>query len=226
MFKTETHMHVSEVSPCSKLSAAEMVKIYHEAGYKTLFVADHFQKERYFDTLGDISWAEKIDCFLKGYKNAKKAAEKFSMNVILSAEISFGWSCNHYLVYGIDEEFLKNCPDIFDMGIEKFYPYAKERGVTVIQAHPYRDMGSFPTPEFVDGFEVYNSNPRHDNYTEKAIETAQKYNKPMTAGSDSHRTEDTALTGVETEEEIRTAENYINAVMNGKIKIIREEVKG
>ena len=35
MFKTETHLHTSEISPCGKISAKEMVKRYHEAGYKT-----------------------------------------------------------------------------------------------------------------------------------------------------------------------------------------------
>ena len=82
MFKTETHVHVSEVSPCSKVSAENMVKLYHEAGYRSLFIADHFQNVRFFETLGDISWEEKIDHFLKGYENAKKAAQKYSMNVI------------------------------------------------------------------------------------------------------------------------------------------------
>jgi len=37
MYKTEAHLHVSEVSPCSKLKATEMISLYHDAGYKTVF---------------------------------------------------------------------------------------------------------------------------------------------------------------------------------------------
>ncbi len=40
MFKTETHLHVSEVSPCGKVKAIDMVKLYHKAGCKTLFVSE------------------------------------------------------------------------------------------------------------------------------------------------------------------------------------------
>lgn len=220
MFKTETHLHVSEVSPCAKLSAAEMVKIYHEAGYKTLIISDHFHSY-YFSLLGDLSWDEKVDRYLSGYKAAKEAAEKYSMNVLFSAEISLnGLPCD-YLCYGVDESFLKKRHDLFDMTIEEFYPYAKENGITVVQAHPYRDNYCFPTPEYVDAFEVYNTNPRHENYTEKCIELALAHNKPMTAGSDAHRIDDAALTGVLTENEICSIEDYLKALFNGELKMIK-----
>lgn len=224
MFKTETHLHVSEVSPCSQLSAAEMVERYHKAGYKTLVVSDHFQAG-YFDSLGDLSWDEKIDTFLIGYHKVKAAAEKVSMNSILAAEIQLKGSCNHYLLYGIDEAFLKKCPTMLEMNVETFYPYAKQHGITVIQAHPYRDNACNPTPEFVDGFEVYNSNPRHENFTSRAIETAQQYHKPMTAGSDAHRIEDIAHSGVITEQEIRTADDYIRMFYNNELQLIMGDSK-
>lgn len=224
MFKTETHLHTSEVSRCSQISAEEMVKLYYKARYKTLIISDHFQS-RYFEALGEISWAKKVEAFLNGYNKAKLAAKKLSMNIILSAEITFNGSCNDYLLYGIDETFLKECPDVFDMSIKTFYPYAKQRGVTVIQAHPYRDNLCTPTPEFVDGFEVHNSNPRHENFTSKVIEIAQQHKKPMTSGSDAHRIEDVALSGVVTEKEIRTADDYIKMLYNGELKMIMGDFK-
>lgn len=222
MYKTETHLHVSEVSPCSRISAAEMVKAYHEAGYKTLIVSDHFQNG-YIERLGDLPWDDKVEHFLSGYEAVKAAAEEFSMNVILSAEIRFNNSRNHYLLYGIDGAFLKQRPDVLDMSIEEFYPYAKERGVTIVQAHPFRDEKCIPMPDYVDGFEVYNSNPRHKNFTEKTLEMARSCNMPMTAGSDTHRDEDIALTGVMTENEIRTVDDYVEALLKGELKMINGE---
>jgi len=224
MFKTETHLHLSEVSVCSMLSAEETVLRYHKEGYKTLFITDHFQKS-YFDRLGDISWEDKIESFLTGYALAKKAGEKLGMNIILSAEIAFNGSCNHYLVYGIDEAFLKSRPDLLDMTIEDFYPYAKEQGVTVVQAHPFRDKVCTPTPEFVDALEVYNSNPRHENNTDIVTEIALNFGSPMTSGSDSHRIEDLALSGVITEKEIRTAADYVEQLMGGKLKMIKKDAE-
>lgn len=224
MFKTETHLHIGEVSPCSKIPAADMVKLYHKAGYKTVVVSDHFQSS-YFDSLGETSWDKKVDTFLSGYNKVKSAAEQLSMNTILSAEIKFNDSCNHYLLYGIDEAFLKKRPDILDMGIQAFYPYAKQNGVTVIQAHPYRDNYCTPTPEFVDGFEVHNSNPRHKNFTSRVIEMAEIHKKPMTAGSDAHRVEDVALSGVATEKEICTADDYIKMLYSGELKLIMGDFK-
>lgn len=46
-FKTEPHLHVSEISPCAKIGAEETIRLYSEAGYKTVFVSDHLKKEFY-----------------------------------------------------------------------------------------------------------------------------------------------------------------------------------
>jgi len=135
MYKTETHLHTSEVSPCAHLTAAEMVARYHAAGYQTIIITDHFQNP-YFERLGELPWQEKVERFLQGYDNAVLAAKEYGMHVILSAEIRFNDSPNHYLLLGIDRDFLKQRPDVLDMEIETFYPYAKQYGVTVIQAHP------------------------------------------------------------------------------------------
>ena len=219
MFKTETHLHVKETSPCSRIMAEEMVQYYYDAGYKTLIVSDHFQ-EGFFKPIAELPWSEQVDRFLAGYKAVQKAAEKFDMNVILSAEIRFNSSRNHYLLYGIDEAFLKARPDILDMTIETFAPYAKAAGVTIVQAHPLRDGKCIPTFEWVDGVEAYNANPRHENFTAETLKLAKEWNLPITGGSDTHRMEDIALCGIKTAEEIRTAEDYVRALMSGDFEII------
>lgn len=219
MYKTETHLHTAETSLCGVLTAKEVVELYHEAGYKTLFVTDHFHKN-YFNKLGEGSWDEKFQTFLSGYKAAKAEGEKYGMNIILAAEITFTTAPNDYILIGATEEFLYSCEDKFEWGIEKFYPYAKQHGVTVIQAHPYRDNMCFPTPEFVDAIEAYNTNPRHENYDKKACELAAKYNKPVTAGSDAHRDTDVALSAVLSEEEIKTGDDYLRLLFEGKLEFL------
>lgn len=221
MYKTETHLHTSEVSPCAHLTAAEMVARYHAAGYKTVIITDHFQNP-YFERLGDIPWEEKVERFLQGYDNAVEAAKAYGMHVILSAEIRFNGSPNHYLLLGVDRAFLKQRPDVLEMGIEAFYPYAKQHGVTVIQAHPYRDGSCYPTWDYADGVEAYNTNPRHENYTKQTVEQAQQKRMPITSGSDAHRMEDTAIGGVLSQDEIRTAEDYVRLLLTGQLEPMGE----
>ena len=220
MYKTETHLHTSEVSPCGKICARELIKLYAEAGYSTVFVSDHLKKKT-LEIMGDIPWEEKTANFMSGYEIAKAAGEEYGVNVIFSAELMLTENSNHYLLYGVDKSFLDKRHDVFDMSITEFYRYAKENGVTVIQAHPYRDGSTVPAPaDSVDALEVLNSNPRHDNYSEKAIAYAEEHGLPMTAGSDTHRYEDVARSGVMTPFEIKTAEDYVRAVMAGELVII------
>ena len=223
MFKTETHMHTSESSYCGKLTAAEMVEQYHNAGYKTLFVSDHFYQP-HFDKHPELDFDGIVDFFLRGYHAAKEAGEKYGMNILLSAEYLFNTDPGHYLVYGIDEDFLYEFPKVLDMTVPEFHEITKSRGIMLIQAHPFRGL-SIPRPTWVDGFEVYNSNPRHVNPDdEPRCEILVKENGLLrTAGSDSHRPEDVAGTGIGSECEIKTAADYIELIKGGKGVILRKE---
>ncbi len=220
MYKIETHMHVSETSGCAHLTADEMIKRYAEAGYDTVFSTDHYVKN-YFLKLGDIPWQEKAERYLSGYRAALKAGEKYGVKVLLGMELSFVHCRNDYLVYGITEDFIKNNPELYESSYEKFYPIAKENGFLVIQAHALRDGVCNPTLEFVDGLEIYNSNPRHEDYNDKVTAIAKEHNLPFTAGSDAHRADDAALSGLYSEAPIETVEDFIALVKSGKAEIIR-----
>ncbi len=218
MYKTEPHLHVKEVSPCAKLTADEMIKLYREAGFDTVFVSDHL-KSVYQDKLGDIPTEEKTKIFLSGYEAAKKAGEKYGVTVLPSAELQLDNSKNHYLLYGFDESFL-NREDLFSLSVAELHEYAKANGVLLIQAHPYRDGNNVPMPHDVDGFEAHNSNPRHENFSEKIFALAKEYGLIATAGSDSHRVEDVGGTGVLTEHKIESAEDYIRVLKEGNFSIL------
>ena len=219
MYKTEPHLHVSEVSPCARLSAREAIRLYAEAGYHTVFVSDHLKKV-FYDKHEGISWAEKTDRFLMGYELAKEVGREYGVTVLLSAELQLCESSKHYLLYGFDRDFLNARQDLFDMSIAEFYAYAKENGVTVIQAHPYRDGAKGPAFPYIDAVEAYNSNPRHENHSECGFAFAKEKGIPVTAGSDTHRDEDVALTGVLTDTPIESAEDYVRLVMSGSARII------
>jgi len=222
MFKTETHAHTAEGSACGRMTAEELVRAYYAAGFKTLFISNHFTA-KHLGAWGDLSWDESVDRFLLGYRNAKVIGDELGMHVLLAAEIGFDAAPNlHYLVYGISEAFLKSYPDLTAMLQEDFYELAKQHGILLIQAHPYRDGNTAVTPKTVDGFEVCNPNPRHIAHDDLAERTADQYCLCRTAGSDAHRPEDIGQTAMLSEEEIRSAEDYINLVKSGKAGFYRK----
>ena len=107
------------------------------------------------------------------------------------------------------------------MTLEEFHAHAKAHGVTIVQAHPYRDGHNVPHPEIADGFEVINSNPRHENYDEMIIALAKEYGKLVSAGSDAHRDEDIAGAAMLSEKEIKTVEDYLELLSSGTAKLVR-----
>lgn len=217
MFKTEMHLHTKESSACSWMYAEEMVKAYYDAGYSTLVITDHFLK-------GDISWEEKVEKSLLGYYKAKEAAKKYNINILMSTEMAFEKTRpNHYLLLGITEEFLLSNPDISDMSVEEFYPIAKENGILVVQAHPFRDENCYPTADFVDAIEVYNACPRKSDYSHKSLKVAEENNLYKTAGSDTHRLEDVGRGGIMTNTEIKTMDDLIKAIKSQSLEIIYAE---
>lgn len=221
MYKTETHLHTKETSACSHLFAKEMVQLYHEAGYNTLFISDHMHHD-FLEKNSDVPKIKAIERFLGGYYNAFEEGKKYGMNILPSVEYSlaFGNIHNHYLVYGIDEKFLFDNPNCESFNLEKLRKSAKDKGAMIIQAHPFRNT-CFPTPLYVDGMEVLNSNPRHFIATdeERTVETIKQYGLPFSAGSDAHRPEDVAGTGIGSDNEIKSAEDFIKVIMskNGKV---------
>ena len=216
MFKTEAHLHTSEGSKCGRLTAVEMVRAYKEAGFSTIFISNHFGKN-FFKDWEEKEWDKIIDRFFVGYDLARQEGERIGLNVLLSAELEFDThKGHHYLVYGIDEKFLKENPYLYEMTVEEFFALAKKNGYLFIEAHPYRDENRVVTPTLVDGFEVVNPNPRHDNHSDLAEATVGEYGILRAAGSDAHRYEDVGRCATETETEIKTVEDYIRLVKSGK----------
>lgn len=219
MFKTEMHLHTAEVSLCARKHADEMIKSYKTAGYSTVCVTDHFQPNT-LDSYGDISWEEKMTLFLGGYYRALRAGEGLGINVILGAEFKLPESVNHYLVYGLTKEFLVAHPDIHLLSLEEFAELIHGEGMMIVQAHPYRDGACFPTPEYIDAVEVCNTNPRHEDNGALTEALAKRTGLAVTGGSDAHRDEDVGLGGIESESEIKSAEELKELVLSKKIKVI------
>lgn len=210
-YKTELHAHTSEVSRCAQICGEELVDIYEKAGYSTVVITDHMSK-RTFPVVKKRKWNEYVDDYLIGYNAAKKAAQG-RLNIILGMEISFYENDNDYLVYGVDEKFLRRHPNMMEMGIRKFAAVAKRSGLIVVQAHPFRDHMTVIKPGIVEGIEIFNAHPGHDSRNDIARMWAEKYGyKIRTSGSDFHEVQHGARGGIITDFEIRNGEDLFRAL--------------
>ena len=217
----EIHCHTSEVSGCGKICAAEVVKLLKESNYSGVVITDHF-------TSGGIKgkpitdWNEYVDAFLVGYRTAKENATQ-DFHVLLGAEIRFPENDNDYLLLGITEEFLYNNPFINSKSLRECSEIAHENNVLIVQAHPMRNSMTIMRPEYLDGYEVYNGNARHNSRNTIADAWATLNDKIKTSGSDFHEYEDLARGGMWFEHEITNTQELANELKNGKYTLKKTE---
>lgn len=181
------HLHTRYASPCGQLSAEEIVEGYHRAGYSGLVITDHFNRDTFqmlgLDTKANI---DHLAAFLDGYEKVKRCAQAYGIKVYRGAELRFDGSWNDYLLYGYSDDLLRDPERIFTEGVEKFYERCKADGALLIHAHPYRNGGTPTTPKALDGAEVCNMHPGHNNHNELALIFARENGLLETAGSDCH----------------------------------------
>ncbi len=201
MYLIETHLHTKEVSKCAHLYAAQSAEFYHQAGYHAIAVTDHYNQDTW-DYLGIDARAidDVMPRFIEGYQAMREAAGKYGIRVFLGAELRFLENKNDYLLYNFPADLLAKPHEVMSMGAAAFSTLAREAGALFIQAHPFR-KGCVPVdPMLIDGAEIFNANPRHLPYArnELAQKIAEREGKGFirVAGSDSHRTEDTARSGL------------------------------
>ena len=218
---TELHLHSSEMSPCGRVPAEEMVRLYHEAGYTTLVFTDHYYPRIYLNH-GGISHEALVDAYRDTVKRAKEAAGPFGMTVLSGIEIRFTDADNDYLVYGLDFDYLFSHAHLMEMGLRDFSALCRKEGFFLIQAHPFRNGMKIQDPALLDAMEVYNGNPRHDSRNDAARLWAKKYGLIEVSGSDAHQLPDVARGGIVTEERIDGMEQLIGVLREGRFSLIED----
>lgn len=196
-YRIETHMHTNHTSRCGWLDAAALAEGYARAGYAAVAVTDHYNR----DTFGHMdlkaaSPEEVLSVFLDGFRRLEGECARRGLKLYKGAELRFDECCNDYLLYNYPDELLSRPEEVFHMGVAAFAPLAREAGALIVQAHPYRKKCTPAIACYLDGVEVCNRNPRHENHNERAEEYAALHGLLRTGGSDCHRTEDIAQGGI------------------------------
>ena len=183
-----------------------LAKRYHIAGYSGIVVTDHLSVSLPIFRRVD-SWRERVRRFYSGYRRVRDAADRYDLVVYPGFELSFpNYPGRDYLVYGIDEELLAEMPDVCSLEPIEFKELASDVGAVVFRAHPFRNLNSTISPEYIDGLEVFNGNPRHDSHNELALAFVADHAAThastngllISSGSDAHRLEDIARGGIST----------------------------
>jgi len=225
MYKYELHAHTSECDKVAKVSGAEMVKLYLDAGYSGIVITDHYFST-FFDWFGDeLSLNDHksiIGRYLKGYYSARNEAEKVGFSVICGAEVRFDGTINDYLVYGLEEKDFYELPLLNRLKNVDELIEVLPKSAVVVQAHPFRDNMTVCNPELLFGIEVYNGCT--DKFrNEMAKIYAKHYGKAVTSGSDIHNVERVGRGGIITSQKIYTPKDLVDVLKSGDYSLIESE---
>ena len=206
--KIDLHVHTSEVSMCGQLPAAEIVKLYKEAGYDAVVITNHFNN----DTLSHFERHNEPDFFglyKRGFELAREEGEKLGLTVLYGYEIRFTENFNDYLVFGMPDEIAQNCRQLFAMKSAEFSALAKENGFLFYQAHPFRNGMVVSRPDILFGIETHNGHPGHDSRNDIAAAWAEKYGLHRIAGSDCHFTAGVRKAGIITKDDVKSEKELV-----------------
>lgn len=220
-YKYETHCHTAQVSACSRLSAQDIVHFYQDLGYQGVFITDHFLNGN--TTIPkDLPWEERIRRFVDGYREVKEVGDRVGLDVFFGFESSY-WGTD-FLVYGLDEEWLKRNEACFSWKTTQMLKYMRAEGGLVIQAHPFREADYIDHirlfPSDVDGIEVFNAG-RDERCNRLGDNLADEYSLLKTAGSDLHSTLQPVISGMSFPKKIKRVSDFIEMLKGGDGKIIR-----
>ena len=215
----DTHIHTVETSPCGRIPAAETVDYYAAHGNTGLVITDHLHQEFLDRKDKDHDWDHVIDCWVAGYQAAKQRGDQIGVDVIFGAEMRFTDNNNDYLVYNIDEAWLRAHPYVICQSARDFFRKYHDE-VLVMHAHPYRDGNRTVFEDSVHGIELINTNPRHDNHTDLALDLYRRHPEYfIQAGSDMHQIPDRCRAGIITEHRITDSSAYADLIRSRRYEL-------
>ncbi len=224
MYKYETHLHTYPVSKDARFTVRENLQFYKEKGYDGVFITNHFLDGN-INISPSESYAKKIEFYFSDYRDAVAIGKELGIKVFLGVEMSYGGT--DFLIYGLNEEWFAENPQIMDMSVKKKLAYIKECGGYVVHAHPFREAGYIDHirlyPRSVDAVEVINA-CCSEFVNKMALTYADNYKFAKASGTDNHVAgQIPLLSGVMTDTPINSETEYIELVKNEKVQTFIEK---
>ena len=174
-----------------------------------------------------LPWKEWVKQFCRGYEEARNEGEKRGFDVFFGWEETFD-SCDDYLVYGLDKEWLLEHPEARKWTRGEQYRAVRAGGGCVVQAHPFRQhywiKRVILSSGCVDGVEAANLGNSDQSYDALAMRYAQRLGLPATAGSDIHTVEQVwggRGFGVHFHEKLKTIDDFVKAILDKNVAGIK-----
>lgn len=218
--KIDLHVHTCEISPCGKVPAQEMARMYKEKGYDLIVVTDHLFPG--LKSVKDLDGAAaKAEKWLEGYRLAKAEGEKIGLKVLLGGEARLEEYGNEdFLVYGLKEEDIEWMMELLGNvhTIAEMSEQIRAKGLFLVQAHPFRPGLRAQDTALLDGVEAFNGNPRHNSSNPLARAMALSGGLVMVSGSDAHQPVDVGRGGLNTPDEFDTNEQLLAFLRSGALR--------
>jgi predicted metal-dependent phosphoesterase TrpH len=210
----ETHLHTKTGSSCGLVSPGEIPDLYKKAGYGAIVVTDHYYKK----TINEYS--KSADAWLEGYRKVRRAGKEAGIKVFLGMELRLdSIDVDDFLVYGLDEEFIKNNEKIYQLSLAEMFEFLDSNGFLIYQAHPFREENTVRDPGFMHGIEVFNGKQRQENNNERAEAHAKEHSLLQISGSDFHRYEDIGSGGIYIDKAVETEKELVQFLRTCDIKL-------
>ena len=220
-YRYELHCHTANVSRCATIEPEKAVELYKQKGYDGMVITNHYSCQTFL-TRHMFAPQKETEFYLSDYYKALEAAGG-DFTVLLGMEIRFYGNGNDYLVYGMTREFLEKYGNLMAYYPRRFYKLCTENNMVFVQAHPFRPYIFRTNPKYLDGCEVYNAKDKTSGINLKAEKWADEYGmKVRTGGSDLHHEKKADnISGIMTDEKIRTNDDLVRILRNGNFEIIR-----
>ncbi len=221
-YKIELHTHTRNISPCSEIGNTELVQTYRNAGFQGVVITNHFNPCGHKNKR---AYSKYVEDFIKDFYDLSEKGDEFGLKIYLGMEIRFNENHNDYLLYGIDEDFIRGIKMDTET-LEEFIPYVREHPeVIIVQAHPFRNGMMLVEPSLLDGIEVFNVHPHHNSRAGFAAKYAENENiKICTCGSDFHHRGHHALSALLTRKIPEDEKELVNCIKNEQVYKIGKSI--
>lgn len=215
--KIDLHVHTSEGSPDSRLSGAELARLYKRAGYDAIVITEHIW-ERWPE---NMTLEERMEKWTSGYRAAKEEGDKIGLKVFLGAETRVKkYGGEDFLIYGLELEnvdwLLRTLDSVTT--VRDLSRAVRVNGYFFAQAHPFRGDQRVQDAELLDGIEAFNGKPDGNNNNHRAFDYAIEHDLVMISGSDTHCERDVAHGGLNVPAEIKTSAGLCNFLKAGSLR--------
>ena len=151
-------MHTLPVSRCARYNVRENLEFYKSLGYDGIFITNHFLDGN-INIDKTLPYEERVKFYFTDYYEALELGKEIGIKIFLGVEISYRGT--DFLIYGLDEKWFLEHPEIMDMKKSEELPFLASHGALVIQAHPYRQDKHIDHirlfPHCIEGVETINA---------------------------------------------------------------------